>query len=101
MASAQHAAKQFEFRKPQEEIKMMERVRAVYQNGAFIPQARLDLPEEAEVELTVQAVSSETPQIGDDEQRARLLQAIVRNMQNNPIPAQSPKFTREELHARG
>jgi predicted DNA-binding antitoxin AbrB/MazE fold protein len=79
---------------------MMERVRAVYQNGAFIPQVPFDFPENAEVELTVQSISSELPLISDDEQRAQLLQAIVRNMRNNPIPAQAPGFTREELHAR-
>lgn len=80
---------------------MMERVRAVYQNGAFIPQVPFDLPEDVEVELTVQTISSEPAQNCDDERRAQLLQAIVRSMQNNPLPSQSPKLTREELHARG
>ncbi len=99
-ASAQHAAKEFEIRKVKKDINMMERVRAVYQNGAFIPQIPFDLPEDAEVELTVQAISSEASQIADTEQRAQMLQAVVRSMQNNPIPSPSPKFTREELHAR-
>lgn len=78
----------------------MEAVRAVYQKGIFVPLVVCDLPEDTEVELIVQAVSAEPLQVADPDHRALLLQEVVRSMQRNPIPANAPALTREELHAR-
>ena len=36
----------------------------------------------------------------DSEQRAEMLRRMVERMKANPIPADSPRFTREELHER-
>jgi hypothetical protein len=33
-------------------------------------------------------------------ERARLLQGLLERMKANPIPADAPRFTREELHER-
>lgn len=79
----------------------MERVKAVYHNGTFIPQAPFALPEDTPVELTVHPILIEPPQIADEELRRQVLGEIVQSMMNNPIPAGAPRFTREELHARG
>jgi predicted DNA-binding antitoxin AbrB/MazE fold protein len=79
---------------------MSQRLRAIYQGGAFIPQSPCDLPENSEVELIIEAPSVIPPAVADPEERKRIMSEIVENMRNNPIPANAPRFTREELHER-
>lgn len=38
--------------------------------------------------------------VTDEDERARLLHNLVERMKANPIPANAPHFTREELHER-
>jgi hypothetical protein len=38
--------------------------------------------------------------ITDPEERAKRMKALVERMQRNPIPANAPRFTRDELHER-
>jgi hypothetical protein len=40
------------------------------------------------------------PEVKDVSERASLLKQIVERMQHNPIPAEAPHLTREDLHAR-
>lgn len=75
-------------------------LRAIYRNGAFIPETACDLPEEAKVDLIVQRSAVIPPEIADLEERKRLLRAVVDRMQQNPVPADAPRFTRDELHER-
>ncbi len=79
---------------------MSERLKAIYQNGAFVPQTPCDLPENSEVELTVHASNIQPPLVTDPEERKRILKQLVERMRANPIPADAPRFTREELHER-
>ena len=79
---------------------MAQRVRAIYQNGAFIPQEPCDLPENSEVELIIENPHIIPPTIIDPEERKRILKRMVERMRANPIPANAPRFTREELHER-
>ncbi|MDT5123009.1 MAG: hypothetical protein QOC96_2491 [Acidobacteriota bacterium] len=80
---------------------MVQRLKAVYQNGAFIPQAPCDLPEGSEVELTIHNPYTIPPSVTDPEERKRILEELIQNMRDNPIPANAPaRFTREELHER-
>ena len=79
---------------------MAQRLKAIYQNGAFIPRSPCDLPENSEVDLVI-----EKPHIlplleTDPEERNRILEELVQNMRDNPIPEDAPHFTREELHER-
>jgi predicted DNA-binding antitoxin AbrB/MazE fold protein len=79
----------------------MQRLKAIYRNGAFVPQTPCDLPEESEVELTVHESSTIPPNVTDPEERKRIMDELVKNMRSNPIPADAPRrFTREELHER-
>jgi predicted DNA-binding antitoxin AbrB/MazE fold protein len=81
---------------------MQEIFRAVYRDGAFVPIVPCDLPEETEVKVVVQdARGVMPPQVTDPEERARIRKEVVARMQRNPIPANAPRFTREELHERG
>ena len=79
---------------------MSQRLRAIYQGGAFIPQSPCDLPENSEVELIIETPHVIPPAVTDPEERKRIMSEIVENMRNNPIPADAPRFTREELHER-
>jgi len=80
---------------------MTQTLKAVFRGGKFEPLTAPDLPEGAEVELTVQE-ASDTPQVvTDPEERAKILERLIERMRNNPIPAGAPrKFTREEMHER-
>jgi predicted DNA-binding antitoxin AbrB/MazE fold protein len=79
---------------------MMQRLKAIYQNGAFVPQTPCDLPENSEVELIIEGPRVLPPTITDPEERKRILAEMVERMRANPIPTDAPHFTREELHER-
>jgi len=78
---------------------MSQTLKATYLNGTFVLQAAGNLPEGAEVELSIQL-----PQIvslpADAETKKLLLKSIVERMQQNPIPLDAPHFTRDLLHER-
>jgi len=79
---------------------MSQRLKAIYREGAFIPQMPCDLPEGAEVELTIHEANTLPPKVTDPEERKRIMSELIQNMLDNPIPANAPRFTREELHER-
>ncbi len=79
---------------------MSQRLKAIYQNGAFIPRVPCDLPENSEVELIIESPALIQPTVTDTEERKRILRELIQNMRDNPIPANAPRFTREELHER-
>lgn len=79
---------------------MSQRLKAIYREGAFIPQMPCDLPEGAEVEITIHEANTLPPKVTDSEERKRIMSELIQNMLDNPIPANAPRFTREELHER-
>jgi predicted DNA-binding antitoxin AbrB/MazE fold protein len=79
---------------------MSQTIKAVYHNGAFIPQEPCDLPEGAEVDVVVSDPYTIPPQITDPEERERMMVELLRKMRGNPIPENAPRFTRDELHER-
>jgi predicted DNA-binding antitoxin AbrB/MazE fold protein len=80
---------------------MAQRLKAIYQGGAFVPQTPCNLPENSEVELIIEGPGVLPPAVTDPEERKRLLEELIQNMRDNPIPANAPaRFTREELHER-
>jgi len=79
---------------------MTYRTRAVYRGGAFLPETRCDLPEDAEVDLVVQGPLHAPAAITDPEQRSRVLRRITARMKQNPLPSTAPRITRDELHER-
>ena len=79
---------------------MSQTLKAIYRDGAFIPQAPCDLPEGAEVEITVRSPKVVPPRVTAPEERKRLMNELIQNMLDNPIPENAPRFTREELHER-
>ncbi|HYG78851.1 MAG TPA: antitoxin family protein [Pyrinomonadaceae bacterium] len=79
---------------------MSQTLKAIYRDGAFIPQTPCDLPEGAEVEITIRAPNLLPPKVTDPEERRRLMDELIQNMLDNPIPENAPRLTREELHER-
>jgi len=80
---------------------MVQRLKAVYQNGAFVPQTPCDLPENSEVELIIEGPRVLPPTITDPEERKRIIEELIQSMRDNPISDNAPtRFTREELHER-
>lgn len=47
-----------------------------------------------------QLESSSSPEITATEEQSRVIDENVQSMQSNPIPADAPRFMREELHER-
>ncbi len=75
-------------------------VNAVFRNGVFVPTIDCDIPENTEVQVIVRG-SASTPQVvADPEERAKIRREVVEAMRRNPIPADAPRFTREQLHER-
>jgi len=79
---------------------MNHKTKAVYRNGAFIPEIPCDLPEEAEVDLFIQGPLLLPPAVTDPAERSRILRQVTERMQQNPIAAEALRYTRDELHER-
>lgn len=73
-------------------------LKAIYRNGAFILQTSCDLPEGAEVELLIQSPQVVSPPISDPATKQRFFKELIKRMQQNPIPLNAPRLTREMLH---
>ena len=79
---------------------MPQALRAIYRNGAFILQTAFELPEGTEVELLIQSPQVVSPPISNPETKRQFLKSLIERMQQNPIPVNAPRFTREMLHER-
>jgi predicted DNA-binding antitoxin AbrB/MazE fold protein len=79
---------------------MPQALKAIYRNGTFILQAAFELPEGTEVELLIQSAQVVSPPISDLETKRQFLKSLIERMQQNPIPVNAPRFTREMLHER-
>lgn len=79
---------------------MPQALKAIYRNGAFVPREAFELPEGTEVELLIQSPQVTSPPIVDVETKRQFLQKLIERMQQNPIPMNAPRFTRDMLHER-
>lgn len=81
---------------------MSNRLRAIYTGGAFVPvsQDKLNVPENAEVEITVHNPYLLPPEIADPEERAALQRDVAQKMKANSFTGDPPRFTREELYVK-
>ncbi len=80
-----------------------DRIKATYTNGAFVPHTPFDLPDDTEVELTINRADNpyiQQPRITDPVERARVLRDLAERMKENSFTGDPPRFTREELHER-
>jgi predicted DNA-binding antitoxin AbrB/MazE fold protein len=76
---------------------MTEKLRAIYRDGAFIPQVPCQLPENAEVELTVQRHQSMTPEVMDSEARKQILHLLLQRMRQTTLMGHSRHFSQDNF----
>ena len=79
---------------------MAQRLRAVFHEGHFIPTESCDIPDGAEVNLTVDVPHIVPPRVEDPESRRRIIAGMVERMHKNPLPVDAPRVTRDQLHER-
>ncbi len=79
---------------------MEDTVKAVYRNGVFIPTKACNFPENTEVEVSVQGPTIIPPSVTDPEEQVRIRRKVLERMRRNPLSADAPRFTRDELHER-
>lgn len=82
---------------------MSVRIKAVYRDGAFVPVPngeKLNVPENAEVEITVHDPYVLPPTATSDEERKRALRELMESWQQHPLTGEAPQLTRDELHER-
>lgn len=74
--------------------------KAVFRQGAFFPELQCDLPEDSQVDLLVQGPCVIPPIVTAPEERSRILRQVTERMKRNPMPADSARFSRDQLHER-
>lgn len=79
---------------------MLQKLKAIYYGGAFVPRELCDVPEGAEVELIIQGSPVIHPEVTEPAERVHILRTVVERMQKNPIPVVATRLTREDLHER-
>jgi hypothetical protein len=79
------------------------RLKAIYKDGAFVPITngeKLNVSENAEVEITVHDPYVLAPTATSDEERERALRELLESWQQHPLTGDAPHLTRDELHER-
>jgi predicted DNA-binding antitoxin AbrB/MazE fold protein len=59
---------------------MSQKVKAIYRNGAFLPQSSYSLPNNTEVELVIKCCSGLHTDIVDPETRKEILKTLLQRM---------------------
>ena len=73
-------------------------LRVVYHNGTFLPEDQCNLKEGTQGVVLID--TAEPKQISDPEERRGLLADVVERLKNNPVPPDSPRLTRDQMHDR-
>ena len=82
---------------------MSVRLKAIYRDGAFVPvpnSEKLNVPENAEIEITVHDPYVLPPTAASDEARERALRELFASWDAHPVRPDAPRLTRDELHER-
>jgi predicted DNA-binding antitoxin AbrB/MazE fold protein len=80
---------------------MVQRIKAIYRNGAFYPEEDFDFPEDTHTEILIETPNIIPPKTKDLEERKKILEDVLQSMQKYPISTNQPKMTRDMLHERG
>ena len=79
------------------------RLKAIYKDGAFVPISngeKLNVSENAEVEITVHDPDAVPPTGTSDEERERALRELFASWDAHPLRSDAPRLTRDEMHER-
>ncbi len=69
-------------------------------DGKLVPVEPCHFQESQEVEITVESTRIILPAITNPAARAKAMEELVTRMKANPLPANAPKLTRDQLHER-
>jgi hypothetical protein len=79
------------------------RLKAIYKDGAFVPISngdKLNVSENAEVEITVHDPNVVSATATSDEERERALRELFASWDAHPLRSDAPRLTRDEMHER-
>ncbi|MGH9967325.1 MAG: hypothetical protein ACREBG_05765 [Pyrinomonadaceae bacterium] len=79
------------------------RLKAIYKDGAFVPISngeKLNVSENAEVEISVHDPYVVPATATSDEERERAIRELFASWDAHPLRADAPRLTRDELHER-
>lgn len=79
------------------------RLKAIYKHGAFVPISngeKLNVSENAEVEITVHDPNVLPSRVTSDEERERALRELFASWDAHPLRADAPRLIRDEMHER-
>ena len=79
------------------------RLKAIYKDGAFVPipnGEKLNVSENAEVEITVHDPYVVSATATSAEERKRALRELMESWEQHPLKGDAPRLTRDELHER-
>lgn len=79
------------------------RLKAIYKDGTFVPISngeKLNVSENAEVEITVHDPSGLPSTVSSNEERERALHELFASWDAYPLRADAPRLTRDEMHER-
>ncbi len=82
---------------------MSVRLKAIHRDGTFVPLTngeKLNVPENAEVELTVHNPYILPATATSDEDRERAVRELIESWEKHPLRADAPRLTRDEMHER-
>jgi hypothetical protein len=82
---------------------MSVRLKAIYRDGAFVPipnGEKLNVSENAEVEITVHESDVLPSTATSDERRERALRELFTSWDAHPLRADAPRLARDEMHER-
>jgi hypothetical protein len=82
---------------------MSQRLKAIYKDGAFVPipnGEKLNVSENAEVEITVHDSNVVSATATSDEERERALRELFASWDAHPLRSDAPRLTRDEMHER-
>jgi hypothetical protein len=80
---------------------MIWRVRAVFEDGSFVPLEKPgDIPEGAEVELRIEGPVTLPATVTDPAERKAIADALAARMRQGPWSGNVRRLTRDELHER-
>jgi hypothetical protein len=79
------------------------RLKAIFKDGAFVPISngdKLNVSENAEVEITVHDPNVVSAMATSAEERERALRELFASWDAHPLRADAPRLTRDEMHER-
>ena len=79
------------------------RLKVIYKDGAFVPilnGEKLNVSENAEVEITVHDPYVLAPTATSDEEREGAIRELFASWDAHPLRSDAPRLTRDEMHER-